>query len=294
MYRLEDKMCELMAEEEDALQVVSRFGLGVGVGDASIADVCAQAHVHAGTVLAVLNYKLHHQLAEQTDIDLDTLRMYLRNAHTYFIDFRLPRVRSTLVDAIYAAEATATNSQIPMLILRCYDEWAQEIRAHIERENEGQVEAHAHDEQTYTGKLKEIKRLIIKYFPTQPDDVKQTYALLQVLSDIWHTEQDFAQHCAIEEEILAPAMQREAEQNNHESEEAGPEELSDREKDVLRELAGGLSNKEIADRLCISTHTVITHRKNIARKLNIHSTAGLTIYSIVNKIVSIDNPDKQN
>ncbi|MEE0923258.1 MAG: LuxR C-terminal-related transcriptional regulator, partial [Paludibacteraceae bacterium] len=49
----------------------------------------------------------------------------------------------------------------------------------------------------------------------------------------------------------------------------------------------GLSNKEIADVLCISTHTVISHRKNITRKLNIHSTAGLTIYAIVNKLIDI-------
>ena len=67
------------------------------------------------------------------------------------------------------------------------------------------------------------------------------------------------------------------------------EELSDREKDVLIQLVHGLSNKEIADVLCISTHTVISHRKNITRKLNIHSTAGLTIYAIVNKLVDINS-----
>ena len=53
-------------------------------------------------------------------------------------------------------------------------------------------------------------------------------------------------------------------------------------------LVQGMSNKEIADHLCISTNTVITHRRNIAKKLQIHSPAGLTIYAIVNKLVSID------
>ena len=51
----------------------------------------------------------------------------------------------------------------------------------------------------------------------------------------------------------------------------------------------GLSNKQIASRLFISLNTVLTHRKNIARKLNIHSVAGLTIYAIVNKIVEIED-----
>ena len=67
------------------------------------------------------------------------------------------------------------------------------------------------------------------------------------------------------------------------------EELSEREKDVLIQVVKGLSNKEIANVLCISTHTVISHRKNITRKLNIHSTAGLTIYAIVNKLVDLDS-----
>ena len=48
-----------------------------------------------------------------------------------------------------------------------------------------------------------------------------------------------------------------------------------------------MSNKQIAARLFISLNTVLTHRKNIARKLNIHSVAGLTIYAIVNRIVDI-------
>ena len=49
-----------------------------------------------------------------------------------------------------------------------------------------------------------------------------------------------------------------------------------------------MTNKEIADRLYLSVHTVNTHRRNIARKLEIHSIAGLTIYAIVNKLVKLD------
>ena len=65
------------------------------------------------------------------------------------------------------------------------------------------------------------------------------------------------------------------------------ESISDREKDVIISLVQGMSNKEIADHLCISINTVITHRRNIARKLQIHSAAGLTIYAIVNNLVDI-------
>ena len=51
----------------------------------------------------------------------------------------------------------------------------------------------------------------------------------------------------------------------------------------------GMTNKEIAESLCLSIHTVITHRRNIARKLQIHSPAGLTIYAIVNKLVELND-----
>ena len=67
------------------------------------------------------------------------------------------------------------------------------------------------------------------------------------------------------------------------------ETLSERERDVVIALVQGMSNKEIADHLCIATNTVITHRRNIAKKLQIHSPAGLTIYAIVNNLVDISN-----
>ena len=67
------------------------------------------------------------------------------------------------------------------------------------------------------------------------------------------------------------------------------ENLSEREKDVVVGVVQGMSNKEIADHLFISVNTVITHRRNIARKLQIHSPAGLTIYAIVNKLVDISS-----
>ncbi len=63
--------------------------------------------------------------------------------------------------------------------------------------------------------------------------------------------------------------------------------LSSREREIIALIAKGLSNKEIADKLFLSTHTVTTHRRNIMSKLEIHSPAGLTIYAIVNKIVDI-------
>jgi DNA-binding NarL/FixJ family response regulator len=66
------------------------------------------------------------------------------------------------------------------------------------------------------------------------------------------------------------------------------EHLSEREREVLIRLVKGLSNKEIADELNISIHTVGSHRKNIMEKTGIKSLSGLTIYAISMKIVPLD------
>ena len=66
------------------------------------------------------------------------------------------------------------------------------------------------------------------------------------------------------------------------------QELSVREKEIVVCIVKGMTNKQIADHLILSTHTIMSHRRNIVSKLQIHSPAGLTIYAIVNKLVEID------
>ncbi len=76
------------------------------------------------------------------------------------------------------------------------------------------------------------------------------------------------------------------------ADETKTENLSDREIDVLKLLVTGLSGKEIADRLYISVNTVISHRKNISQKTGIKSLAGLTIYAVANKIMTMSSLQK--
>lgn len=72
-----------------------------------------------------------------------------------------------------------------------------------------------------------------------------------------------------------------------ELDDADAEMLSMREREVIACVVKGMTNKEISEKLYISIHTVITHRRNISRKLQIHSPAGLTIYAIANKLVDV-------
>jgi DNA-binding NarL/FixJ family response regulator len=77
------------------------------------------------------------------------------------------------------------------------------------------------------------------------------------------------------------------EETDEEGSDKEKEVLSKREKEIVALVVKGLTNQEIADKLYLSVHTVITHRRNIARKLEIHSATGLTIYAIVNKLVDL-------
>ncbi len=71
--------------------------------------------------------------------------------------------------------------------------------------------------------------------------------------------------------------------------EENEEELSQREKNILQLVALGMTNKEIGNKLFISTHTVISHRKNITRKLGIKTVAGLTVYAILNNLIQMED-----
>lgn len=278
--------------DNQVLQLIQRFGIPFGVGDKTIEKVCLENGVDCTTLLAVVNFAISREYQYTPKIDVATLRQYLENAHIYFMDFQLPRIRQMLLEAINLA---GTDNKVPLLIVRFYDEYVEEIRAHIQHENECAFEYHATDDKHIAAKAIELKNLIIKYYPrndklsTQAHE--QTRLLYAVLHDIYHFEKELALHCAIEDEIMLPALAKD--QQQHLRPQSNPqldvEELSSREKDVLVQIVKGLSNKEIADVLCLSAHTVMSHRKNIARKLNIHSTAGLTIYAIVNGIVNLDN-----
>ena len=127
--------------------------------------------------------------------------------------------------------------------------------------------------------------------------------LNSALYDIINCENDLISHSEIEERLFVPAVMKleksvlsgnEPEQANTPEYNAGSMAiLSEREKDIIKCVARGMSNKEIADALFLSIHTVTTHRRNITAKLQIHSPAGLTIYAIMNNLVDISDINLQ-
>ena len=311
MYEADDKMISLIRDNYDLLQSLGSFGISLGFGDKTVQETCEDNNVDTYTFLAVVNYTIngYGEFEADEQISVQTLMHYLEASHAYFLDFQLPFIRRELQESLNEADSLAR------LILRFYDEYAHEIRRHMQYEQktlfpyvntllEGQpandynVETFSKHHGAADKKLRELKLLIIKYLP---QDGLHNNQLTATLHDIYDNEEWLRQHAQVEDHIFVPAIRRLEQMTKQQdvsrnitgmvfkSGVQNPDSLSDREKDVIISLVQGMSNKEIADHLCISINTVITHRRNIARKLQIHSPAGLTIYAIVNGLVDISS-----
>lgn len=310
MYEPDDKMISLIRDNYNLLQSLGSFGISLGFGDKTVSQVCEEQHVDTYTFLAVVNFTIngYRDFDDATRLSMPTLLQYLKASHDYFIGFQLPFIRKELVDAL------DDKDNLARLILKLYDEYARSITAHMKYEEKNvypyveallqgksvtdfEIDMYSKHHGQESSKLRELKSIIIKYLPS---DGLHNNQLSATLYDIYNNEEWLSLHAQVEDEIFIPAVRR-LEQKLKQSDVTakisnmigknvdGTEALGEREKDVIVALVQGMTNKEIADHLCISVNTVITHRRNIARKLQIHSPAGLTIYAIVNNLVDISS-----
>jgi len=303
-------MISLIRDNYDLLQALGCFGISLGFGDKTVRETCEDNGVDTYTFLAVVNFTIngYGDFDADEQLDVPTLLQYLDASHKYYLDFQLPFIRREL------EESLDENNHLAQLILRFYDEYAHEIWRHMQYEqktlfpyvesllekkplNDYNIETFSKHHGAADKKLRELKLLIIKYLPS---DGLRNNKLTATLHDIYDNEGWLQQHAMVEDHIFVPAIRRL--EHIHKQQDVtrnitdmvmgasqNADTLSDREKDVIVALVQGMSNKEIADHLCISINTVITHRRNIARKLQIHSPAGLTIYAIINGLVDISS-----
>ena len=175
-----------------------------------------------------------------------------------------------------------------------FDELVEKLNSHFEHEEKvfrsignGNFEAeneesHAH----FLEKLDDLKSIVIKYLP----DNGENFSRYNMLNHLLAMETDMRNHMRVEEKLFNPLVLSLLNGDDSEDELSDDSEvLSQREKEILAAVAHGKTNKEIADDLFISINTVVTHRKNIARKTGINSIAGLTVYAILNHIVEISD-----
>jgi DNA-binding CsgD family transcriptional regulator/uncharacterized protein YqfB (UPF0267 family) len=308
MYEASDKMISLIRDNYNLLQSLGSFGISLGFGDKTVKQVCDDQNVDTNTFLAVVNFTIngYREMDDVSRLSVPTLLQYLKASHDYFIGFQLPFIRKELVDAL------DENDNLARLILKLYDEYSRSVTQHMKYEEKTvfpyvesliagkpmanyAIDMYSKHHGQESMKLRELKSIIIKYFP---GDSLRNNQLSATLYDIYNNEEWLALHAEVEDKIFIPAIKC-LEDKSRQSDvsakissmigknQEGADALGEREKDVIVALVQGMSNKEIAEHLCISVNTVITHRRNIARKLQIHSPAGLTIYAIVNNLIDI-------
>lgn len=308
MYEASDKMISLIRDNYNLLQSLGSFGISLGFGDKTVKQVCDDQNVDTNTFLAVVNFTIngYREMNNVSRLSVPTLLQYLKASHDYFLGFQLPFIRKELVDAL------DENDNLARLILKLYDEYSRSVTLHMKYEEKTvfpyvesllagkpmanyAIDMYSKHHGQESSKLRELKSIIIKYFP---GDCLRNNQLSATLYDIYNNEEWLALHAEVEDNIFIPAIKY-LEDKSRQSDvsakissmigknQEGADALGEREKDVIVALVQGMSNKEIAEHLCISVNTVITHRRNIARKLQIHSPAGLTIYAIVNNLIDI-------
>jgi len=305
-YHAADRMRDLLDDNPHLLPALSRFGIALGFGDATVSDVCKSNSVHCSTFLAVANI-ISGYPHSHIKVDIDALTIYLKNAHAYFLDYVIPAIRTRLIEAI----STSANYDLSLVVIRFFDEYVSEMQSNIDYENNeilnnsriiddnfrdvlDKFQEHHH---TITDKLREMKELLICHFQAES---ARTDILNSLLFDIMTFERDMLAHCQVEDLLFVPAIlginisvsgnegKAGVRQNGKNLDSNGDILLTPRERDIVRAIARGLSNKEIAEDLFLSVHTVTTHRRNISAKLGIHSASGMTLYAILHDLISLD------
>lgn len=307
-YGPHQRLREVVADNPLLLPALSRFGISLGFGDNSVSTICKNAGVDTDTFLAVINL-ISGKPFEANKVDIGTLMNYLKSAHSYFLSYRLPDIRRRLIDGVCGGSA-----DIAMSVMRFYDEYTRDVQRHMEYENgsvfgyveellQGRRPAHfriadfKENHGPIDAKLREIKEILICHYTAE---TSRTDALNSLLFDVVVCERDLGAHCRVEDMLFIPAVERlesnvctiEVVEADNENDTAGLDKngdivLTPRERDIITSIAQGLSNKETADKLCLSIHTVATHRRNICAKLNIHSASGLTIYAVIHGLIDM-------
>lgn len=306
-YTRHDTLRDIIEDNNGLLVVLNRFDISLGFGNKTVEEVCRLNGVHTDTFLAVTNF-IAGKRWEDYSISLKSLIGYLRKSHTRFIECSLPNIRKTLIEGIHESD----TSEISLIVIKFYDTYMSEVRSHMGYEDnvifsyvenllDGNITGSLkisdfsarHDHMA--GKLDDLKELFIFKYAQKNNEMINTALLHLMLCG-----KELMQHCEIENKLLFPEvvkLENELKSKLEESESEESDEsthtdiLTEREKETLKEIAYGLSTKEIADKLHLSIHTVNGYRKSLGEKLNIHSVAGLTVYAMLHHIIDINDID---
>lgn len=302
------KMAALIESDCHLLPILSRLGMTSSFGEQTIEQTCDRYGIDAATFCLICNvYSSSGFKPSAWEIALakpDDVVFYLHASHNYYLDSALTVLEPKLEELLKACTAKQSEA-----VRKFFSEYETELRSHFSFEEEKvfpyikkligggsstdfNIDKFKDNHSNVDEKLGDLKSIIMKSLPDNCDGNLR----LEILDLICHLQRDLARHTCVEEDVLIPLVRRMENPGlfrktlalEKEKEADEREELSDREKEILVCVARGMLNKEIADQNNISIHTVISHRKNITRKIGIKTVAGLTVYAILNGLIDVN------
>lgn len=273
-------------ENHFLIPVINRFGIKLGLEDKSVAAICEEYDLNTDFFLSILNTYLDEDYFPEKklqEFDINLVIDYLKRTDAYYAHAQILNFEKHLNALI--ATSDPNNKQL-QLIHKLFLRFKEELL--------GRISNGLLDDEPSMALLSDLKRIFIKHISGSYNE-NLCYAVIFSIDSLYH---DLTKHNRIREKILKPMIAKLEEEGvddwensiNHKQTtwETEEHDISPRELEVLKLVASGLLNKEIADRLNISLNTVLSHRKNITSKLGIKTVSGLIFYCITHGYISAD------
>jgi regulator of cell morphogenesis and NO signaling len=290
-------MADVLLANGRLLYVLPYFGIKLGFGEKTIGQICAEGKISKPLFLLICNhYSFEDYVPGREElrlIPIGDLVEYLQKSHWDYINIRIPGIIERVLSLTRKGSLIDGN----MIVAFC-EKYRQQIMTHLQYEDEvvfpyiyrilggGLPDCRIDENEVchsdIDSALTDLKNIIIKYLP-YACEIRQSRP---VLLDLFDLDYELHKHSKLEDTVLMPLIHRLDSRRLSSSEGV---EFSEREKETLIHIARGLSNKEIAEKLFLSPHTVISHRRNIIRKTGIKTAQGLAIYALLNNIISKDD-----
>lgn len=282
-------LSQVIEENHQLIPVINRFGIKLGLGDKTIGDICHDADINIDFFLTILNTFVNENYFPERQLqkfDIELVFNYIKKTDAYLLHAQLYNLEKHL--NAFISMSDPNNKQLE-LIRRLFLKFKNELTQ--------QIEQNMMDGEAPVALLLDLKSIFIKHISGNFNE-NMCYA---VLFSIDSFQKDLQKHNRIKEKILKPMIE-DLEQSGIEDWQqfvsggdiVAPNKsqaISQRELDVLRLVALGLLNKEIADKLNISLNTVLSHRKNITSKLGIKTVSGLIFYCITHGHIATEEID---
>lgn len=268
------------------IPVINRFGIKLGLGDNTVLSICQNYNINTDFFLSIINTYLNEDYFPEKTLqgfNIELVSDYLKQTDAYYAYAQIPNIEKHLNAFITMSDPN--NKQLE-LIRKLFYRFKSEL---LNRINKGIL-----DDDDSLALLLDLKNILIKHISGSFNE-NLCYAVIFSVDSL---SRDLGKHKRIRDKILKPMIEDLAEagiddwqslmlsDNSHLQDDV--QDISPRELEVLKLIAMGLLNKEIAERLNISLNTVLSHRKNITSKLGIKTVSGLIFYCISHGYISAD------